>query len=94
MQRKTGTEVELDKAVSLFDSIGASSAIDRSASNYLNAAEKEQKIRKLISTGTYDADIVKYIPGTLDLIYQGMLIYQGRYKRTTSLRLIQRHGKS
>ena len=44
MQRKTGTEVELDKAVSLFDSIGASSAIDRSASNYLNAAEKEQKI--------------------------------------------------
>ena len=94
MQRKTGTEVELDKAVSLFDSIGASSAIDRSASNYLNAAEKEQKIRKLISTGTYDADIVKYIPGTLDLIYQGMLIYQGRHKRTTSLPLIQRHGKS
>ena len=89
MQRKTGTEVELDKAVSLFDSIGASSA-----SNYLNAAEKEQKIRKLLSTGTYDADIVKYIPGILDLIYQGMLIYQGRHKRTTSLRLIQRHGKS
>ena len=73
MQRKTGTEVELGKAVSLFDSIGASSPIDRSASNYLNAAEKEQKIRRLISTGTYDADIAKYIPGTLDLIYQGML---------------------
>ena len=68
MQRKTGTEVELDKAVSLFDSIGASSAIDRSASNYLNAAEKEQKIRKLISAGTYDADIVKYIPGMLENI--------------------------
>ena len=68
MQRKTGTEVELGKAVSLFDSIGASSAIDRSASNYLNAAEKEQKIRKLISAGTYDADIVKYIPGMLENI--------------------------
>ena len=73
MQRKIGTEAELGATVSPFDSIAASSAIDRSASNYLNAGEKVQKIRKLISTGTYDADIAKYIPGTLDLIYQGML---------------------
>ena len=32
-----------------------------------------QKIRKLIQTGTYDADIARYIPGTLGLVFQGML---------------------
>ena len=73
MQRKLGTEVELGATVSPFDSIGASSAIDRLASNFLNAGEKVQKIRKLISAGTYDADITKYIPGMLDLVYQGMM---------------------
>ena len=73
MQRKIGTEAELGATVSAFDSIAASSAIDRSASNYLNAGEKVQKIRKLISTGTYDADIAKFVPGTLHPVYQGML---------------------
>ena len=73
MQRKIGTEVELGATVSPFDSIGASSAIDRLASNFLNAGEKVQKIRKLISNGTYDSDIAKCIPGTLDLVYQGMV---------------------
>ena len=43
MQGKTGTEIELDKIVSPFDSIGASSAIDRTASNFLNAVEKVKK---------------------------------------------------
>ena len=69
MQRKIGTEVALVKTVSPLDSIGPSSAIDRSTSNYLNTAEKVQKYKKLISTGTYDADIAKYIPGILDLVY-------------------------
>ena len=52
MQRRRGTEVEIGKTLSLFDSTGASPAIDRTASNYLNAGEKVQKIRKLIQTGT------------------------------------------
>ena len=73
MQRKTGTEIELRKTVSLFDSIGASPAIDRIASNYLDACDKVRKIRKLIETSTYDADISKFIPGTLELVFQGML---------------------
>ena len=72
MQRKIGTKIELGKTVSLFDSIGASSAINRTASNYLNAGEKVRKIRKLIETGTYDADIARNIPGTLQLVFQGM----------------------
>ena len=72
MQRKIGIKIELGKTVSLFDSIGASSAINRTASNYLNAGEKVRKIRKLIETGTYDADIARNIPGTLQLVFQGM----------------------
>ena len=73
MQRKIGTEVDIGNTVSPFNSIGKLSAIDRCASNYTNARAKVQKIRQLISTGTYDADIAKYIPGTLDLVYQGIL---------------------
>ena len=30
-------------------------------------------MRKLIETGEYDVDIAKYIPGTLDVMFQGML---------------------
>ena len=73
MQRKIGTEMNLGKTVSPFDSISFSSAIDRTASNFLNASEKVQKICKLTKTGVYEADIAKYIPGTLELVYQGML---------------------
>ena len=36
MQKKIGTEVALDATVSPFDIIGASSAINRSASCFLN----------------------------------------------------------
>ena len=73
IRRKIGTEVEIGKTISPFERIGKSSAIDRSASIYTNAREEVEKIKQLISTGTYDADIAKYIPGTLDLVYQGML---------------------
>ena len=73
MQRKIGTETEPGKTVSPYDSIGASSAIDETASNYTDAGDKVRKIRKCIETGTYDADVAKYIPGTLDLVVQGML---------------------
>ena len=47
MQRKIGTEVNIGKTVSPLDSISASSAIDRTASNYLNADEKLQKLENL-----------------------------------------------
>ena len=42
--KKNRTEVEIGNTVSLFDSIGKSSAIDRSASNYKNAREKVQSL--------------------------------------------------
>ena len=62
MQRRIGTEVEISKTVSPLDSIGASLAIDRSASYYLNVGEKVQKNRKL-----------RYIHGTIELVFQGMI---------------------
>ena len=73
MQRKIGTKTNLGKTVSPLDSIVSSSAIDRTASDFLNTTEKVQKICKLIQTEEYDTDIVKYIPGRLELVYQGML---------------------
>ena len=57
-QRKIGTEINLGKTVISFDSIGSSSAIDRTASNFLNARKKVQKIKKLIKTGEYNADLI------------------------------------
>ena len=57
-QRKIGTEINLGKTVISFDSIGSSSAIDRTASNFLNASKKVQKIKKLFKTGEYNADLI------------------------------------
>ena len=71
MQRKIGPEIELGKRVSPFDSIGASSTIDRTALSYTDTGDKVRKIRKLIETGTCDAEIVRYIPGTPSLAFQG-----------------------
>ena len=65
--------MNLAKPVLSYESIGASTAIDRTAPNYLHVGEKVQKIKKLISTGTDNADIAKFIPETLELVFQGML---------------------
>ena len=73
MQKKISNKVFLGNTVSPFEDAGRSSAIDRTASNYNDAKEKVQKIRELIKTGRYDEDIVKYIPGLLELKFQGML---------------------
>ena len=61
------------KNVSPFENTGESDAIDRTVSNYNDTKEKVKKIRELIKTGNYDADIAKYIPCVLEMKYQGML---------------------
>ena len=61
------------RTVSPFDSIGSSSDINRTASNFLNASEKVQKIKKNLLRQENDADIAKDMPETLELVYQGML---------------------
>ena len=71
-QREISNKFFLGNTVSPYDNAGRS-AIDRTASNYNDTKEKVQKIRDLISAGRYDDDIVKYIPGLLELKFQGML---------------------
>ena len=73
MQRRIGDEVQLGSTVSPFAATGQSSSIDRTASNFLNASEKVQKIKMLINTGEYDADLARYIPGMLELVFQEMI---------------------
>ena len=73
MQREIADKVFLGNTVSPFEDIGRSSAIDRTASNYNDAKEKVQKIKELIKTGRYEEDIARYIPGLLELKFQGML---------------------
>ena len=73
IQGEIENEIRLGSTVSPFDNVGSSSAIDRTASNYNDAKEKVEKIRELIKTGKCNADIARYIPGTLDMVFQGML---------------------
>ena len=72
MQRNIRDNIFLEKNVSPFDNAGESDAIDRTTSNYNDAKEKVQKIRELIKTGNYDADIANQIPGVLEMKFQGM----------------------
>ena len=55
------------------NSIGKLKVIDRTALDIENLNKKVQKIKKLINKKIYDEDVARYIPGTLDLIFQGML---------------------
>ena len=73
MQREITDRVFLGQTVSLYEDACRSSAIDRTAWNYNNAQEKIKKMRKLISTGKYDEDIGRYIPGILELKFQWMV---------------------
>ena len=73
MQRETGTQVDLGKKVSALDSIGRVPAIDKNASDFDKANTKVSKFKRLVLTGEYDADLARYIPGTLELAFQGML---------------------
>ena len=66
MQREIGTQVDLGKNVSALDSIGRVPDFDK-------ANTKVSKLKRLVITGEYDADLARYIPGTLELSFQGML---------------------
>ena len=73
MQREIGTQVGLGKNVSAFDSIGRVPAIDKDDSDFDKANIKVSKLKRLVLTGKYNADLVRYIPGALELAFQGML---------------------
>ena len=67
MQIEISDRVFLGQNVSSFKNAGLSDAIDRTAPNYNDAKDKVKKIRELIKTGIYDADIARWIPGVLEI---------------------------
>ena len=73
MQREISNRVFLGQTASPLDDVGLSSAIDKTASDYTDAGEKVKKIKELIRTDNYDANIARYIPGVLKLAFQGMV---------------------
>ena len=73
MQRKIGNEVKIGDSVTPFKSVGKSPAIDKTALGFNNANLKVKKIRRLMECRICNADIAQYIPGTLDMVFQGMI---------------------
>ena len=73
MQRDISYRNTLRETLNPYDNARRSTAINRTASNYNDAKEKVQKIRDLTNMGKYNADLAKYIPGLLELAFQGML---------------------
>ena len=73
MQHEIGTNVNTGQTVSPFESVGNVPSIDKTASDFDTAHEKVKKIKWLLDRGEYDADVARYIPGTLALAFQGML---------------------
>ena len=65
--------IKIGSSVTPFQSVGKSTTVDKTASDFDNANLKVNKIRRLIEQGIYNTDIARYIPGTLDLVFQGMI---------------------
>ena len=73
MQRDISDKNTLGSTLNPTNDIRRSTAIDRTISNYNDAKEKVQKIWELVRMGKFDADLVKYTPGPVDLAIQGIL---------------------
>ena len=56
----------------LFESVGNVRSIEKTASDFHIAREKIKKLKRLVDSGEYDADVARYTP-TLELAFQGML---------------------
>ena len=65
--------IKIGSSVTPFQSVGKSTTVDKTTSDFDNANLKVNKIRRLIEQGIYNTDIARYIPGTLDLVFQGMI---------------------
>ena len=73
MQREINDNVKIGSSIPPFQSVEKNTDIDKTASDFDNANLKAKKITRLIEWSIYDADIARYIPGTLDLVFQGMI---------------------
>ena len=57
MQREIGMQVNIGKNVSAFENIGHLPSIDKTASDFKKADIKVKKLKRLVDTGEYDADV-------------------------------------
>ena len=73
MQREFTNGVKVGDSVTPFQIIGKSPALDKTPSDFDNPNLKMKKIRGLIQQGIYDTNIARYLPGTLNLVCQGMI---------------------
>ena len=73
MQREISDRIFLGETLNPYEDARKLTSIDRTASNYNDAKEKVQKKRDLMGTSKYDENLAKYIPGMLELAFQGMI---------------------
>ena len=73
MQQEISNNVKIGSLVAPFQSVRKSLAVKKTASDFDNTNLKIKKIRRLIEQGINDVDIACFIPGTLDLGFQGMI---------------------
>ena len=72
MQREISDRNYLGETLSPYDNARRSTAIDRTTSNY-NDKKRKGKKNWTYKHWKYDANLAKYIPGLLELAFQGML---------------------
>ena len=61
MQHEIGTQVDIGKNVSAFESVGHVPYIDKTASDFEKADTKVKKLKRLVDTGEYDINIAQTI---------------------------------
>ena len=73
MQQEISNNVKIGSSVTPFQSVRKSLAVKKTASDFDNTNLKITKIRRLIEQGINNVYIACFIPGTLDLGFQGMI---------------------
>ena len=59
MQREIGTQIDIAKNVSAFEGVGHVPSIDKTAPDFEKADTKVKKLKRLIDTAEYDANIAR-----------------------------------
>ena len=84
MQREISNNVKIGNLVTPFQNVEKSPTFNNSSSDFDNANLKvKKKIRRLIEYRIYNADIARYIPGMLDLVFRGMIEKTMRIEQPT-----------
>ena len=73
MPWEINNKVHLGQTVTPFESISKLFAINNSVGHWQCKKKKLKKQKNILKTGVSDADMARYIPEMLDLIFQGMI---------------------